>query len=201
MKIIGITGGTGSGKTTALRVLERLGGYVIDCDALYHEMLRTDANLLLAIDAAFPGVVEDGALNRKKLGSIVFADADALQKLSAVTDPIVHARVLQLIDSERQQGRQLVAVDAIRLHESGLGEMCDATVAITAPEEARVARLIAREGITEEYARSRIAAQKSDAEFRAMCDFDLKNDADEAAFSQCCEALFDRILEEETPNE
>jgi len=197
MKIIGITGGTGSGKTTALRVVQRLGGCVIDCDALYHEMLKTDEKLLSAIDAAFPGVVQDGALNRKKLGSIVFSDATLLEKLSAVTDPIVHARVLSILETEQQNGRTLAAVDAIRLHESGLGKLCCATVAVTAPVEVRVARLIAREGITEDYARSRIAAQKSDDEFRALCDYVLENDAEEAAFSQRCEALLSKILEED----
>lgn len=194
MKIIGITGGTGSGKTTALQAVERLGGCVIDCDALYHELLRTDEALLSAIESAFPGVVEDGILNRKKLGAIVFGDASLLEKLSSVTDPIVHERVLTILEAERNAGCPVAAVDAIRLHESGLGAMCDATIAITAPVQMRVKRLIEREGITEEYARARIAAQRSDEEFRALCDHVLENDGERSLFSQRCEALIKKII-------
>ena len=76
--IIGITGGTGCGKTTALDAVRKLGGTVIDCDAVYHRLLQTDKKMLAAIEARFPGVVEDGQLNRKKLGAIVFADEAAL---------------------------------------------------------------------------------------------------------------------------
>ncbi len=198
MKILGFTGGTGSGKTTALKAVEALDGIVIDCDALYHSLLKTDEKLLEAINVAFPGVVENGALDRKRLGGIVFSDAAALEKLSSVTDPIVHQRVLEILDNARKEGKTIAAVDAIRLHESGLGKSCYATIAVTAPLEARVQRLIAREGITEDYARSRIAAQKSDAEFAAMCDYMLENDGDQTLFSQRCQALITKILEEDT---
>ena len=72
--IIGITGGTGCGKTTLLKAIEARGGLVLDCDAIYHELLRSDKEMLAAIDVRFPGVIEDGALNRKKLGAIVFTE-------------------------------------------------------------------------------------------------------------------------------
>ena len=91
--VIGITGGTGCGKTTALQALEDLGFHVIDCDALYHRLLQTDGELLRAIDGAFPGVVEEGQLQRKKLGAIVFADADALQRLNGITNGFIMAAV------------------------------------------------------------------------------------------------------------
>ena len=75
----------GAGKTSALRALERLGGYILDCDALYHEMLRTDAPMRSAIVDAFGDVfTPDGALDRQKLGSIVFSDAAALERLNAI---------------------------------------------------------------------------------------------------------------------
>ena len=73
--ILGITGGTGSGKTTLLKLIEAQGGKILDCDAIYHQLLKTDKTLLDAIEAAFPGTVEKGVLDRKKLGAIVFADA------------------------------------------------------------------------------------------------------------------------------
>ena len=83
--IIGITGGTGCGKTTLLNVIAEAGGLILDCDAIYHELLQRDDALLNAIEARFPGVVEYGALNRKKLGAIVFADEKALLDLNAIT--------------------------------------------------------------------------------------------------------------------
>ena len=87
--IFGITGGTGCGKTTALEAIEALGGVVLDCDAIYHELLKTDPSLLASIDARFPGVVENGELQRKKLGAIVFGDPQALLDLNAITHAAV----------------------------------------------------------------------------------------------------------------
>ena len=93
MFVIGITGGTGTGKTTALNAVEKLGGAVIDCDALYHELLKTDKDLLNAIEAAFPGVVENGELQRKKLGAIVFGDAEKLEALNGITNGFIDRAV------------------------------------------------------------------------------------------------------------
>ena len=87
--VIGITGGTGCGKTTLLRAIAVKGGLVLDCDAIYHELLKTDRDMLSAIEARFPGVIEDGALNRKKLGAIVFSDEEALLDLNRITHAAV----------------------------------------------------------------------------------------------------------------
>ena len=90
MRILGITGGTGSGKTTLLRLVERRGGTVIDCDALYHELLRTDQALQAAIAARFPAAATEDGLDRKKLGSLVFSDESALRDLNAITHGAVY---------------------------------------------------------------------------------------------------------------
>ena len=144
--IIGITGGTGCGKTTLLNLIRDQGGLILDCDAIYHELLRTDGEMLGAIDARFPGVVESGALNRKKLGAIVFADEHALLNLTAITHSAVKREVLRRLESRPA----LAAIDAIGLFEGDLAQLCQVTVAITAPEQERIRRLIARDGITEE---------------------------------------------------
>ena len=85
--ILGITGGTGCGKTTALRVLQDLGAIILDCDAIYHDLLRTDKKLLAAIEARFPVTVIDGQLERKKLGAIVFSDDAALLAMVYIIAP------------------------------------------------------------------------------------------------------------------
>ena len=195
MIVLGITGGTGCGKTTLLRRVEARGGTVIDCDAVYHDLLFSDRALLSAIDARFPGVVTDGVLDRKKLGKVVFEDAAALGDLNGLTHPAVDARVQQLLTAARQEGRTLAAIDAIALMESGLSRLCDVTIAVTAPAEDRVKRLMAREGISEKYARLRIAAQKSDEEFSARCSRTICNDYPTAeGFSEACDRLLDQII-------
>lgn len=195
--VLGITGGSGAGKTTLLSRVEARGGLVIDCDAVYHRLLREDTALLAALEARFPGVTEDGALNRKKLGKLVFDDPDALSALEAITHPRITAEVKRLLDQAGD--RPLAALDAVALVESGLGALCDQTVAVTAPLEARVRRLMRREGISEDYARLRIAAQKTDGAFAAQCDDTLLNDCPDAeAFALRCDQFLNRILEDHT---
>ena len=183
--IIGITGGTGSGKTTLLNMIRQQGGMVLDCDAIYHHLLQRDTVLLDAIEARFPGVVEDGKLNRKKLGAIVFADSEALRDLNRIT----HGAVKQEVLCQLNAVPELAAIDAIGLFEGGLAELCHVTVAVTAPEALRIRRLMARDGISEDYARSRIAAQHSDRWFREKCDIILENDGTQQQFQDKCLAF------------
>ena len=180
--IIGITGGTGCGKTTLLSVIEEQGGLVIDCDQLYHQLLLTNKSLLDKIEARFPGVVQNGQLQRKKLGALVFADKKALQDLNDITHKAVYDAVLKLLSS----APKLTAIDAIGLFESGLNKLCDVTIAVTAPEDARIARLVERDQISEEYARNRIAAQPTGEDFSALCDYTLENSETPEAFRNKC---------------
>ncbi len=187
--IIGITGGTGCGKTTLLRLIAAQGGLVLDCDRIYHRLLKEDPALLSAIGERFPGVVEQGQLQRKRLGALVFAHRDALEDLNRITHSAVHREVLRLL----QPRPSLAAIDAIGLFESGIDQLCDVTVAVTAPLEDRVKRLMARDGISEEYARSRIAAQHPESWYRQRCGYVLENDGDELQFSGKCLAFFQQI--------
>lgn len=188
--IIGITGGSGSGKTTLLNTVRDMGGTVIDCDEIYHRLLQTDASLLAAIEERFPGVVADGVLERKKLGRLVFADKQALLDLNRITHAAVKEEVLRNVPPPVPA---LVAIDAIGLFEGGLAPLCDVTVAVTAPTEDRIARLVAREGISPEYARNRIAAQHSDDWFRENCDVTLENNGTLGEFKAKCVAFLNDI--------
>ena len=187
--IIGITGGTGCGKTTLLNLIAARGGLILDCDAIYHELLISDKAMLEAIENRFPGVVESGALNRKKLGAIVFADENALLDLNRITHAAVKTEVLRRLED----APALAAIDAIGLFEGNLAPLCDVTVAVTAPEEARVKRLMLRDGISEDYARSRIRAQHREDWFRERCDYVLSNNGTLDAFATNCLAFLDTI--------
>ncbi len=183
--VIGITGGTGCGKTTLLGCIAEKGGIILDCDAIYHNLLQNDKALLFAIEARFPGVVEDGQLQRKKLGNIVFSDKKALQDLNKITHTAIKAEVLRQLERKPR----LAAIDAIGLFEGDLAELCDVTVAVTAPVDDRVRRLMARDHISEEYARKRIAAQRTCEDFSAICDYTLENNGEICAFHAKCLAF------------
>lgn len=184
--ILGITGGSGCGKTTLLQVIEAQGGLILDCDAIYHRLLREDPALLRQIEARFPGCVENGCLQRKKLGSLVFSDPQALLELNRITHAAVKREVLRLLEAKPR----LAAIDAIGLFEGGLAELCDLTVAVTAPREDRVLRLMARDGVTREYAEKRLDAQKSEEWYRSRCGFVLENNGSLPDFQAKCLAFF-----------
>ena len=194
--IIGITGGTGCGKTTLLNCIRQIGGTVMDCEVIYHDLLKADPSLLRAIEDRFPGTVENGTLNRKKLGGIVFADENALLDLNRITHGAVKQEVLRRLET----APRLAAIDAIGLFEGGLAELCDVTVAVTAPSEQRVQRLMARDGISEEYARNRIASQHPDSWYRERCHHILENNRDLDAFATKCLAFLESLgIMEEKP--
>lgn len=200
MTIIGITGPTGAGKTTALGEIERLGGRVLDADAVYHQLLERDKTLQSELEERFgPLRDETGAIDRKKLGAVVFRDPAALEDLNAIAHRYVRAELDRQLARAEAEGCPLAAIDAIALLESGSAKGCRATVAIVAPPEDRVRRIMAREGISEDYAWSRVRAQKPDEYFQANCDYTLVNDcAGAEEFAARARALFVWILERDT---
>ena len=187
--IIGITGGTGCGKTTLLDAIRQCGGLVIDCDRVYHELLATDKALVAAIGARFPGCVEEGVLNRKKLGAVVFTDSSALHDLNSITHTAVKNKVMELLET----APALAAIDAIALFESGLVHLCDTTVAVVAPTENRVDRLMARDHIDRNYASNRIDAQPDNDYFSTLCRYTLLNDGSVEDFQKKCLAFLQQL--------
>ncbi len=202
MLVIGITGGTGCGKTTLLKELEAAGGCAIDCDALYHELLKTSKEMLSEIGNEFPGAIAGGELNRKALGKIVFEDEESLLRLNSITHRYVGLKVESILKKAKQEGKRLAGIDAIALIESGISERCAVTVGVIAERERRIARIMGREGISREYAALRADAQKNDDYFRRSCDYILENNFDtEAEFRIECRKLLSIILKGEGENE
>ena len=196
MTVLGITGPTGAGKTTLLREVEKLGGAVIDCDAVYHEMLTSDITLQDMLEREFgPLRDESGSIDRKKLGRIVFGAPEKLEALNAIAWRGITHRVRGILEDRREQGRALAAIDAIALLESPLKELCQLTVAVLAPQEVRVRRVMAREGVSEQYAWARVKAQRPDEYFIRKCDYTLVNDLPAAEeFSQKAREFLKEVL-------
>lgn len=197
MTVIGITGPTGAGKTTVLRVLARLGAVILDCDAVYHDLTLTCVPMREELAARFGADIFDtgGELRRKALGAIVFDDPAALADLNAITHRYIRQALEEEIRRAREEDRPAVALDAIALLESGLGDLCQETVAVTAGEDTRVKRIMAREGIGEDYARLRVSAQKPAQYFEEQCDYVLRNDGDDPAELEArAWTLFDTII-------
>ena len=194
IKKIGITGGSGTGKTTALFALEELGAYTLDCDELYHDMLRSDKDLISEILNTFPETSDNGAVNRKKLASIVFSDRNLLLKLNEITHKHVMAEIDNRLKAAALNGYTLAGIDAVELFGSGASALCDLTVGVLAEKKVRLKRIIERDGIYYQDALARINAQKDDSYFKEHCDYVVYNNDDMDSFHKNCIIFFKEII-------
>lgn len=158
--IIGLTGLTGAGKSTAAAVLSQLGCHIIDADRVGHRVTaRTD--ILEKIKAAFGGeyIASDGTLDRRRLGALVFSDKDKLQVLNGITHPQITAEIISEARAAEAAGKTVV-IDCALLGETGLSEICRPVLQITAPAEIRLRRIMERDGLSEAEAVNRINSQR-----------------------------------------
>ena len=178
MYIIGITGGTGAGKTTAALALQKLGAYILDCDEIYHELLQANTELSAKIKERFIGVSANGVIDLKKLGKIVFNDPAALHELSMISHPFIIDEIDRKIALFKAQGGSIAVIDAIALIESGQSHKCDITIGVTAPEDIRITRIMERDKLTHEQAHMRVNAQQPDKFYADNCDYILEGTYD-----------------------
>lgn len=175
MKILGLTGGSGTGKSAACKAFS--GCAVIDADAVYKQLLNDNKQLSEDIRNVFgDGVFTNSNLDRKKLGSIVFADADKLKQLNSITHPYIRSAVHAAFFDARAMGYRACILDAPVLFEAGMDDLCDMTCGVIAPRETRIARIMKRDSIPYDYAAARIDAQKPDNFYREHCDAVIVND-------------------------
>jgi len=170
MRIIGLTGSIGMGKSTAANALRRLGIPVHDADAAVHRLLRTDRSLIAAIEAAFPGVSTENGVDRAALGARVFGDPAALRRLERLIHPEVRRAEAAFLRRMRANRRALVALDIPLLFETGGDRRCDATMVVAAPRFLQEQRVLSRAGMTGERLAAIRARQAPDGEKRRRAD-------------------------------
>ena len=171
MKILGLTGSVGMGKSTAATMLRRMGVPVYDADAAVHRMMSRGGIAVSAVAAAFPGVEKDSAIDRAALGRRVFQDDAALKRLEAIIHPLVRRDEDRFLSAQRRRGAPLVVMDVPLLFESGREKRYDAIMVVTAPRFLQEARVLARPNMTRERLAAIRARQMPDAEKRSMADF------------------------------
>jgi dephospho-CoA kinase len=166
MFVIGLTGGIGSGKSTVSDMLRAKGAAVVYADLLGHEVYRPDTAVWGEVVAAFGREVlaADGEVDRRKLGSIVFADPEARRRLDAITHPPMRRLMAERLDELRRQGARVAVLEAALLIEAGWVDLTDEVWLTLAPPAVAAQRLMARNGLSREEAEARIASQLSNAE-------------------------------------
>jgi dephospho-CoA kinase len=166
MKVIGLTGGIGSGKSTVAGYLAQLGAAVIDLDKVGHEVLRSGSGIFKSVVKEFGREILDvkGEIDRAKLARIVFKNPDALARLNRITHPAIDKILMERIEKYRRQGAKAVVLEAAAMLEAGKAAQADEIWVTTAPESTVLKRLHERSGYSEAEAKARIRAQLSDQE-------------------------------------
>ena len=164
MRVIGLTGSIGMGKSTAAAALRRLGIPVHDADAVVHRLLRSDRETIAAVEAEFPGVTGPGGVDRPALGAKVFNDPAALRRLEALIHPRVRRSEIAFLRRARAAHRSIAVLDIPLLFETGGEARCDATRVVAAPRFLQEQRVLARPGMTRERLAAIRQRQSSDEE-------------------------------------
>ena len=194
MRVLGLTGPSGAGKGEAGRILASLGASVIDCDAVYHGMLASDAALRADLTAAFPDCADgSGGVDRRKLAGVVFADKAKLETLNTLAFRHIRRVLREKLAGLEADGCAVAVLDAPTLFEAGADALCGATLAVLAPEAVRLARLRQRDGLSEEALRARMASQHDETFFREACTFCVVNDGDLEALRRQVGTVYNRI--------
>ena len=198
MKIIGLAGGSGSGKGVVSKMFSDLGFSVIDTDALYHSLTSKKSDCLYELVGEF-GVeilAADGSLNRKKLADIVFATSaqDKRKKLNSITHYHVIKKVKEVISELEAGGKKAAIVDAPLLFESGFDKECNVVISVLAPIEDRIQRVIKRDGISKAAAERRILAQLEDEFLTQNSDYTIVNNGTLDELSTQVREIAEKIL-------
>ena len=199
MKILGLTGSIGMGKSTAAAMLRRLGWPVHDADATVHRLLARGGKAVSAIAAAFPGVVMDGAVSRTELGKRVFGDPAALRRLESIVHPLVRAEEMAFLRRQMRRRVGLVVLDIPLLFETGGEIRCDRVAAVSCPAFLQAQRVLARPGMNVTRLAAILAQQLPDRQKRRHADFVILSGAGKAVTLRALKAAVTMLLAQPGP--
>ncbi len=171
MLVLGLTGSIGMGKSTTSTMFQAEGVPVYDSDAAVHALYATGGAAVAPVEAAFPGVVVNGAIDRAKLSAQVVGNSEALAKLEAIVHPLVGAHRIGFFETAQAEGHEIVVLDIPLLFETGGEKKVDKVVVVSAPADVQRARVLARPEMTPEKFEAILARQIPDSEKRARADF------------------------------
>ena len=199
MKVVGLCGGSGVGKGYCSRLFLEHGIPAIDTDKVYHDMVSGESPCLSELISHFGAsiIADNGGLDRRRLSEIVFSDKSALEDLNRITHKHILAKTKDMIADFETAGYGAVLIDAPLLFESGFDKECDLVLGVVADDEARISRIMHRDGITEARARGRISSQLSNDEIEKRCDYTIINNGDSSALLEQVRSLTEKILETE----
>ncbi len=198
MRTIGLTGGIASGKSTVSQMLSEMGAHVIDADALAREVVEPGTAALKEISRRFPGVVgADGRLDRSQLADRIFGQEQERLALNAIVHPRVQEAYLNKARALAKRGTKVIIYDAALLLENGLDRKMDGVILVTVPPEIQISRLIARNGLTRDEAKARIASQMPLEEKAKRATWLVDNSGDLAATRALVAAIWDEIRRSE----
>ena len=195
MKILGLTGPTGAGKGEVARRLAKAGALIVDTDRIAREVVEKGQPCLAALAEAFGENIlqADGSLDRAALAAAAFSSPEGSALLSRITHPFIIARSLEILNHSTADR---AVIDAPLMFESGMDAYSDTTVAVLAPAEERLRRIMARDGIAEDRAVLRMNAQPAEAFYRERAAYTIENDRDEQALDEAVQALVGAVWEE-----
>lgn len=193
--IVGLTGQTGAGKTTVCKVFKEKGFMVINADAVSRNVTEKDSPCLNELCLFFGKDIlfEDGSLNRRKLGDIVFSDKKKLEILNSITYPYITSEILADIEQLSAEGHRLILLDAPTLFESRADDFCELIISVISREELRIERIIKRDSISRESAKNRIDSQLKEEFFRNNSDFIIKNNEDIENLFEVAREVADKV--------
>ena len=194
MKLIGLTGGAGSGKSTVASILRDLGAVVLDADVAAHTVYEPGSLGFDLIEAEFgPDYIRDGKVDRARLGELVFSDADARARLSAIVHPLVREWMAAQTANALMRGAAVVVQDVPLLFESGLENLYSDVVLVYVPEETQVRRLVEGRGLSEDRARAIVATQMPIEEKRGRAQHVIDNSGSRDETQRQVEAIWSEI--------
>ena len=199
MLVLGITGGVGSGKSRVLNELkDNYNAYIIEADKLAHELMEPGKVIYNAVVEAFGqeilAVLEPFAIDRMKLGAIVFNDKAQLEKLNSIVHPLVKESILQSIAEQRANNTKLFVIEAALLIEDGYKAICDELWYVYVDQETRISRLMLQRNYTREKSLSIMQSQSPDSYYKENCEFVIDNTGDYSDTSKQIKARLNNVL-------